>query len=150
MCADGAKPVADRFAYPNGVLGLYRVGRDEGVSTFGRGVTANIARSVLMNVGQIATYSAAKHQLLHTFGLKDDVKTHAIASLGAGTVATTICAPADVLKSRIQSATAAGLGGSVSFRCLKGCDGRVQSNSRNSLSWRYCETVSEMKGRGFS
>ena len=50
-------------------------------------------------------YSTAKHHLLSTFGLKDDVGTHTLASLSAGTVATTICAPADVLKSRIQSAS---------------------------------------------
>ncbi|KAL6407784.1 hypothetical protein AUP68_08809 [Ilyonectria robusta] len=36
-------------------------------------------------------------------GLGDDIKTHAIASLAAGTMATTLCAPADVLKSRLQA-----------------------------------------------
>lgn len=40
--------------------------------------------------------------------LGDDVRTHMLASLIAGTVATTICAPADVLKSRIQAASKAG------------------------------------------
>lgn len=38
-----------------------------------------------------------------SFGFADDVKTHAVSSLMAGTMATTICAPADVLKSRLQS-----------------------------------------------
>lgn len=37
-----------------------------------------------------------------------------LASLLAGTVATTICAPADVLKSRIQAAAAASGGASSS------------------------------------
>lgn len=32
---------------------------------------------------------------------------HIISSLVAGTVATTVCAPADVLKSRLQSAASA-------------------------------------------
>lgn len=45
--------------------------------------------------------------------MKDDIKTHSLASLAAGTVATTICAPFDVLKSRIQAASAVG-GSSVS------------------------------------
>ena len=49
MCADGAKPAAERFAYSNALVGLYRVGRDEGVATFARGVSANIVRSVLMS-----------------------------------------------------------------------------------------------------
>ncbi|KFH45597.1 Mitochondrial dicarboxylate transporter-like protein [Hapsidospora chrysogenum ATCC 11550] len=113
MCADGAKAAADRFGYSNAVHGLYRVARDEGLATFGRGVSANITRSVLMNVGQITTYSTAKHHLLDTFHQKDDVGTHVLASLSAGTVATTICAPADVLKSRVQSASAAGSSGGI-------------------------------------
>lgn len=36
-----------------------------------------------------------------------------LSSLVAGTVATTICAPADVLKSRVQAASKAGAGSSV-------------------------------------
>jgi solute carrier family 25 (mitochondrial dicarboxylate transporter), member 10 len=58
-----------------------------------------------LDVSQIAPYAAAKRALLARTSLKDDVRTHAIASLVAGTVATTACAPADVLKSRIQSAS---------------------------------------------
>lgn len=49
MCADGAKPAAERFAYPNALVGLWRVGRDEGLATFARGVSANVTRSVLMS-----------------------------------------------------------------------------------------------------
>jgi dicarboxylate transporter 10 len=40
--------------------------------------------------------------------MKDNVPTHIAASLAAGTVATTVCAPADVLKSRMQSAATSG------------------------------------------
>jgi len=50
MCADGAKPPAERFLYPNPIVALYRIGRDEGVKVFGRGMSANIARSVLMSM----------------------------------------------------------------------------------------------------
>jgi dicarboxylate transporter 10 len=49
MCADGAKPPAERFRYPNPIVALYRIGRDEGVKVFGRGMSANIVRSVLMS-----------------------------------------------------------------------------------------------------
>jgi dicarboxylate transporter 10 len=58
------------------------------------------------DVSQIAVYSASKRELLSnkTLNLTDGVPTHIIASLIAGTVATTVCAPADVLKSRLQSA----------------------------------------------
>ncbi|KAK3936856.1 mitochondrial dicarboxylate transporter [Diplogelasinospora grovesii] len=111
MCADGAKPPAEQFRYPNALVGLIRIWRDEGVMVFGRGLSANVVRSVLMNVAQIAPYAAAKRALLSRTDLKDDIRTHAIASLCAGTVATTVCAPADVLKSRIQAASAMGSGG---------------------------------------
>ncbi|SPO04783.1 probable dicarboxylate carrier protein [Cephalotrichum gorgonifer] len=104
MCADGAKPVAERFAYPNALVGLWRVGRDEGVAAFGRGLSANIT---LAKSHRARRYSAAKQYLLSSAGLKDDIRTHFLSSLVAGTVATTLCAPADVLKSRIQSASAA-------------------------------------------
>lgn len=49
MCADGAKPAAERFGYSNALTGLYRVAREEGVGAFGRGLTANVTRSVLMS-----------------------------------------------------------------------------------------------------
>ncbi|KAH7141435.1 mitochondrial dicarboxylate transporter [Dactylonectria estremocensis] len=103
MCADGAKPQAQRFGYANAVHAMVRVAQDEGVRAFGKGITANIARSVLMNVSQIATYASAKQYLVGSAGLGDDIKTHAMASLAAGTMATTLCAPADVLKSRLQA-----------------------------------------------
>lgn len=108
MCADGAKPVGERMNYPDAVRGLVRIAQEEGIATFGRGLGATVIRSVLMNVGQIAPYTAAKGLLLSRTSLQDDVKTHMLSSLIAGTVATTICAPADVLKSRIQSASKAG------------------------------------------
>lgn len=54
MCADGAKPAAERKNYPDAVRGLVRIAREEGLGTFGRGLGATVVRSVLMNVGQIA------------------------------------------------------------------------------------------------
>ncbi|KAK5465288.1 hypothetical protein LTS15_001851 [Exophiala xenobiotica] len=106
MCADGAKSPAQRFGYAHAFDALLRIGRDEGVRTFTRGLGPNVVRSVIMNVSQIATYSAAKRALLsnESLGLKDGMPTHFMASLLAGTVATTACAPSDVLKSRIQNA----------------------------------------------
>lgn len=60
-------------------------------------------------------YTAAKRALLANTPLQDDVKTHMLSSLVAGTVATTICAPADVLKSRVQAASKSGAGSLVSL-----------------------------------
>ncbi|THY43272.1 hypothetical protein D6C99_07151 [Aureobasidium pullulans] len=107
MCADGAKTAAERYNYGNSIRALYRIAKEEGMSTFSRGLTPNIVRSVIMNISQIATYSTAKDYLLSNpnLGLKDGIFLHFLASLLAGTVATTACAPADVLKSRVQSAS---------------------------------------------
>jgi hypothetical protein len=57
-----------------------------------------------------ARYTSAKSRLLSNkvMELSDGVPAHIIASLVAGTVATTVCAPADVLKSRLQSAATKG------------------------------------------
>ena len=49
MCADGAKAPAERFLYPNPLVALYRISRDEGLKALGRGMSANIVRSVLMS-----------------------------------------------------------------------------------------------------
>ena len=110
MCADGAKSANQRFGYNNCFDALLRIGREEGLRTFTRGVGPNVVRSVLMNIGQIATYSAAKTRLLDDprVELGDGMPLHVIASLIAGTVATTICAPADVLKSRVQNSVTTG------------------------------------------
>ncbi|CAG7555733.1 unnamed protein product [Fusarium equiseti] len=102
MCADGAKAPAQQFGYNHALDALVRVYSEEGMMAFWKGLAPNIARSALMNVSQIATYASAKQYLLAN-NFKDDTKTHAISSLAAGTMATTICAPADVLKSRMQS-----------------------------------------------
>ncbi|KAI1629381.1 mitochondrial dicarboxylate transporter [Exophiala viscosa] len=106
MCADGARPPAQRFGYAHAFDALLRIGKEEGIRTFTRGLGPNVVRSIIMNVSQIATYSAAKRELLSnpSLGLKDGMPTHFLASLLAGTVATTACAPADVLKSRVQNA----------------------------------------------
>lgn len=49
MCADGARPEAERFGYRNGLVGLWRVAREEGLGAFGKGLSANVTRSVLMS-----------------------------------------------------------------------------------------------------
>lgn len=49
MCADAAKPSAERFRYSDAVTALYRITREEGPRVFGRGLSANIVRSVLMS-----------------------------------------------------------------------------------------------------
>jgi len=49
MCADGAKAPAQRFAYSNAISGILRVGREEGLGAFFKGLGPNVVRSVLMS-----------------------------------------------------------------------------------------------------
>lgn len=49
MCADAAKPAPERFGYSDAVTGLVRIGKEEGIRVFGRGLSANVVRSVLMS-----------------------------------------------------------------------------------------------------
>ncbi|KAI5249426.1 hypothetical protein E4T47_05020 [Aureobasidium subglaciale] len=135
MCADGAKTAAERYNYGNSIRALYRIAKEEGMSTFSRGLTPNIVRSVIMSESSPTDYGLTSLRLLReslslrdgsksylqltpprystakdwlvsnpSLGLKDGIFLHFLASLLAGTVATTACAPADVLKSRVQSA----------------------------------------------
>ena len=59
-----------------------------------------------MTASQLASYDTFKRLLLETksLGMKDDLKTHFSASFLAGFVATTVCSPVDVVKTRVMSA----------------------------------------------
>jgi len=106
--ADMAKPVDKRLNYKNCFDGLFRMVREEGLSSLGRGVGPNVIRAILMNASQLASYDFFKRELLGTRYFEDNMACHIAASFGAGTVATTVCSPADVLKSRIMNASGSG------------------------------------------
>lgn len=55
MQGDFAKPPEKRLNYKNSIHGLYRMVRDEGVSSLARGVGPNVFRAVLMNASQLAS-----------------------------------------------------------------------------------------------
>lgn len=105
---DFAKPPEKRFNYKHGLDALYRMVREEGPSSLVRGVGPNVFRSILMNSSQLASYDFFKAELLKTKYFKDNSICHFTASFAAGTVATTVCSPADVIKSRIMNASGPG------------------------------------------
>lgn len=49
MCADRAKAPSERFGYSNALSGLIRIGREDGMSAYFRGLGPNVVRSVLMS-----------------------------------------------------------------------------------------------------
>ncbi|KAF0700124.1 Aste57867_9355 [Aphanomyces stellatus] len=103
MQADGRLPPAARRNYAHAFDGLARVYRDEGGATLMRGVRPNMIRAMLLTSGQIASYDLFKTFLLTTVHLDDNVATHFLASMAAGLVATTACAPMDVVKTRLMN-----------------------------------------------
>lgn len=57
-----------------------------------------------MTVGQIAFYDQVKSLMLNSGHFEDNPKTHFLASLVAGAIATTLTQPLDVLKTRAMNA----------------------------------------------
>ncbi|MCJ1259408.1 Mitochondrial dicarboxylate transporter [Lignoscripta atroalba] len=104
MQHDAALPAADRRNYKNAIDGLIRMTREEGWRSLFRGVWPNSVRAVLMTASQLASYDGFKRVLLTNTGMDDNLTTHFTASFLAGFVATTVCSPVDVIKTRIMSA----------------------------------------------
>ncbi|ETW87693.1 mitochondrial substrate carrier [Heterobasidion irregulare TC 32-1] len=109
MTSDSTRPPEKRYNYSNALTGLVSLIRNEGVGGLTRGLGTNTLRAILMNGSQVGSYDFFKVILLHrsipivNYQLQDNLLLHTIASCMAGTVATTVCAPADVIRSRIMS-----------------------------------------------
>ncbi|KAK9708497.1 hypothetical protein K7432_009594 [Basidiobolus ranarum] len=103
MANDGKLPLELRRNYKHCFDGLYKIGRDEGLSGLFRGVGPNTVRAIFMTSSQLASYDQFKHILLHKFQFQDNIYTHFASSLLAGLVATTVCAPVDVIKTRVMN-----------------------------------------------
>lgn len=110
MTSDLNKPPEKRYNYPDAVRGAVRMAQDEGVTSLFRGLAPNLVRAVLMNATQLATYDMFKSSLLGTGYFHEGTVLHFSASFMAGTVATTVCSPADVIKATLMNAPNAATG----------------------------------------
>ena len=128
MQHDAALPRHMRRNYRNAIEGLVRVARTEGLASLFRGVWPNSARATLMTASQLASYDGFKRRLLE-IGMKDDLRTHFASSFLAGFVATTVCSPVDVIKTRVMSAHEHG-GGSV-WQVVK------ETTAKEGLMWMW-------------
>ncbi|GEQ66899.1 hypothetical protein JCM33374_g562 [Metschnikowia sp. JCM 33374] len=115
MQNDSTLPLKERRNYRNAFEGIYQITKNEGVSSLFRGLMPNLVRGVLMTASQVVTYDIAKNVLVGNLNMDPSKKsTHFSASLIAGLVATTVCSPADVVKTRIMNAKGT-TGGAVSI-----------------------------------
>lgn len=104
MQSDFGRPPEKRRNYKHALDGLIRMIREEGLSSITRGIWPNSMRALLMTSSQLASYDMFKQSMIQRFGMPDNITTHFLSSLAAGFVATTICSPVDVVKTRIMSA----------------------------------------------
>ncbi|KAJ3540867.1 hypothetical protein NMY22_g4123 [Coprinellus aureogranulatus] len=114
MTSDSVKPPEQRYNYSNAVSGLISLIKEEGIRGLTRGIGTNTTRAVLMNASQVGSYDFIKSRLLSKhiplvdITLQDNFLLHVISSTLAGTVATTVCSPADVLRSRVMACNEGG------------------------------------------
>lgn len=114
MTADGRLPPEQRRGYSNVFNALVRITREEGITTLWRGCIPTIARAVVVNAAQLASYSQSKQALLDTGYFHDDVLCHFTASMISGLVTTAASMPVDIVKTRIQNMRT--IGGKPEYR----------------------------------
>ena len=103
MTSDATKPAEQRMGYRNALQGTWRMTIDEGFTSLFRGLGPNTVRAILMNASQLASYDYFKSSLMGLANFEEGLPLHFSASFLAGTLATTVCSPADVVKSRVMS-----------------------------------------------
>uniref|UniRef100_A0A8C6SNU7 Mitochondrial 2-oxoglutarate/malate carrier protein n=1 Tax=Neogobius melanostomus TaxID=47308 RepID=A0A8C6SNU7_9GOBI len=96
-------PLAERRGYSNVFNALARITREEGVTTLWRGCVPTMARALVVNAAQLASYSQSKQALLDSGYFGDDILCHFCASMISGLVTTAASMPVDIVKTRIQN-----------------------------------------------
>ncbi|CAF1350616.1 unnamed protein product [Adineta steineri] len=104
MQNDGKLPKEQRRNYKHAIDGVIRISREEGPKKLFNGASMAVIRGSLVTVGQIAFYEQAKQVLLASGYFKDDIITHFTSSFLAGTGATLLTMPLDVMKTRLMNA----------------------------------------------
>merc|ERR1719402_1865536 len=103
MTSDGNLPADQRRNYKNVFDALFRMYREEGITTLWRGAIPTMGRAMVVNAAQLATYSQAKQLILGTGYIQDGIFCHFVASMISGLVTTIASMPVDIAKTRIQS-----------------------------------------------
>merc|ERR1712080_636182 len=82
---------------------LARIYKEEGVATLWRGATPTMARAMVVNAAQLASYSQAKQFIMGTGYIQEGIFCHFVASMISGLVTTIASMPVDIAKTRIQN-----------------------------------------------
>jgi len=103
MTSDGSLPVEKRRNYTSVFNAIARIYKEEGITTLWRGATPTMARAMVVNAAQLATYSQAKQFIIGTGYVQDGIFCHFVASMISGLVTTIASMPVDIAKTRLQS-----------------------------------------------
>ncbi|PAA55657.1 hypothetical protein BOX15_Mlig025438g2 [Macrostomum lignano] len=103
MTADGRLPADQRRGYSSVFNALARIVREEGLVTLWRGCVPTVARAMVVNAAQLATYSQAKQTIISSGIISDGLLCHFGASMISGLVTTAASMPVDIVKTRIQN-----------------------------------------------
>merc|ERR1712172_396405 len=103
MTSDGSLPVDKRRNYSSVFNAIARIYKEEGLTTLWRGATPTMARAMVVNAAQLATYSQAKQAILSSGYIQDGIFCHFVASMISGLVTTIASMPVDIMKTRLQS-----------------------------------------------
>merc|ERR1712129_274430 len=103
MTSDGSLPVDKRRNYSSVFNALARIYKEEGLATLWRGATPTMARAMVVNGAQLATYSQAKQIILDSGYIKDGIFCHFVAAMISGLVTTIASMPVDIVKTRLQN-----------------------------------------------
>jgi len=93
MTSDGSLPVDKRRNYSSVFNAIARIYKEEGVTTLWRGATPTMARAMVVNAAQLATYSQAKQAILNSGYIQDGIFCHFVASMISGLVTTIASMP---------------------------------------------------------
>lgn len=105
MTADGKLPPAERRNYKNVFDALMRIVKEESVLTLWKGATPTVARAMVVNGAQLASYSQSKEALVKTGHFQEGIFLHFCASMISGLVTTIASMPVDIVKTRIQKSS---------------------------------------------
>jgi len=103
MQSDASLPRHLRRNYRNVFDALAKIYQAQGFRGHFQGVLPNCIRGGLMTSCQLASYDGFKHFILENSRLEDSVETQLLSSVLASLVATTICSPFDVVKTRLMN-----------------------------------------------
>ncbi|KAK4430018.1 Mitochondrial uncoupling protein 3 [Sesamum alatum] len=85
---------------------LNKIIHAEGFLGLWKGVSANVQRAFLVNMGELACYDHAKRFIIENQICNDNIYAHTLSSIVSGLSATALSCPADVVKTRMMNQAA--------------------------------------------